>query len=175
MAAFVAAGAGCKIAKHGNRSISSECGSADVLTQLGVEIQMPPDRAAACMAKTGLGFLFAPQYHPGARHAATPRKEVGVRTIFNMLGPLLNPAGARRQVMGVYDRALAQPIAYVLGRLGSIHCLVVHGEDGLDELSLSGPTHVAELKDGTVRTFTVTPEECGLKRADLDSIRGGGV
>ena len=173
VAAFVAAGAGCKIAKHGNRSISSQCGSADVLAQLGVNIQMEPEHAAACMAKIGVGFLFAPQYHPGARHAAGPRKEVGVRTIFNMLGPLLNPAGARRQVMGVYARALTEPIAHVLRRLGSTHCLVVHGKDGLDELSLSGPTDVAELKDGEVRTFVVTPEECGLKRADLDSIRGG--
>ena len=125
VAAFVAAGAGCKVAKHGNRSVSSKCGSADVLTELGVDIQMPAETTAECIATIGVGFLFAPQYHPGARHAAAARKQIGVRSIFNLLGPLLNPAGARRQVMGVYDRALTIPLAQVLRRLGSSHCLVV--------------------------------------------------
>jgi anthranilate phosphoribosyltransferase len=136
VSAFVAAGAGCKVAKHGNRSISSHCGSADVLKSLGVDVEMTPEESAHCIDEIGVGFLFAPQYHSGARHAAGPRREIGVRTIFNMLGPLLNPAGAQRQLMGVYDRRLTHPIAQVLQRLGSVHCLVVHGEDGLDEIAL---------------------------------------
>jgi anthranilate phosphoribosyltransferase len=173
VSAFVAASAGCKVAKHGNRSISSRCGSADVLQALGVNVEMPPERTARCIDEIGVGFLFAPQYHPGARHAATPRREIGVRTIFNMLGPLLNPAGAKRQLLGVYDRKLVEPIAQVLQRLGSTHCLVVHGEDGLDELTLAGKTFVAELKDGVVRTFTVSPEELGVSAAERDALQGG--
>ena len=173
VAAFVAAGAGCKVAKHGNRSISSKCGSADVLRALGVNIEMPPEEAARCIDEIGVGFLFAPQYHPGARHAAGPRREIGVRTIFNMLGPLLNPAGARRQLMGVYDRKLTDPIAQVLHRLGSTHCLIVHGEDGLDEITLCGRTFVTELKDGELRSYTLTPEEFGLATADPNELAGG--
>ncbi len=171
--AFVAAGAGCRVAKHGNRSNLSRAGSADVLTALGVDIQMPPEHSAACIEKLGIVFLFAPQYHPGARHAAGPRRELGIRTIFNTLGPLVHPAGARRQVLGTYDGALTEAIAHVLRRLGSIHCLVVHGEDGLDELTLSGPTRVSELREGAVRSYTVLPEQFGIERAAVDELRGG--
>jgi len=174
-AAFVAAGAGCRVAKHGNRSISSRCGSADVLRQLGVEIEMPPEAAARCIAEIGVAFLFAPRYHPAAQHVAAVRAEIGVRTIFNIIGPLLNPAGARRQVLGVYDRRLVEPLGQVLGRLGAEHCLVVHGEDGLDEITLSGRTFVAELRDGRVRCLVVQPEDCGLGRAARDALRGGDV
>jgi anthranilate phosphoribosyltransferase len=173
VSALVAAGAGCKVAKHGNRSVSSRCGSADVFQALGVNIQMAPARAAACISEIGLGFLFAPQYHPGARHAAGPRREIGVRTIFNLLGPLLNPAGVRRQVMGVYDPRLTEPIAQVLHRLGAVHCLVVHGEDGLDEITLAGQTFVTELKEDAVRSYTISPEEVGLRRAPRDALPGG--
>jgi anthranilate phosphoribosyltransferase len=173
VSAFVAAGAGCRIAKHGNRCVSSGCGSADVLQALGVDIEMSPEAAAHCIDEIGVGFLFAPQYHPGARHAAVPRREIGVRTIFNVLGPLLNPAGARRQLLGVYDRKLTDPIAQVLHRLGSTHCLVVHGEDGLDEITLAGRTHVSELKDNTIRSFTISPADLGVEPAGLDALRGG--
>lgn len=173
VSALVAAGAGCKVAKHGNRSISSSCGSADVFQSLGVNVEMSPEDSARCIDEIGVGFLFAPQYHPGARHAAGPRREIGVRTIFNMLGPLLNPAGARRQLMGVYARGLTEQIAQVLHRLGSIHCLVVHGEDGLDEITLADKTYVAELKDGALRAHTLSPEEFGLKRAEPAALRGG--
>ena len=170
---FVAAGAGCKVAKHGNRSISSSCGSADVLQSLGVNIEMSPEDSAGCIDEIGVGFLFAPQYHPGARHAAGPRREIGVRTVFNMLGPLLNPAGARRQLMGVYDRSLTEPVAQVLQRLGSVHCLVVHGEDGLDEITLAGRTFVTELRNDALRSFTVCPGDFGIADAELDTLRGG--
>ncbi|MFQ5806980.1 MAG: anthranilate phosphoribosyltransferase [Phycisphaerae bacterium] len=173
VSAFVAAGAGCKIAKHGNRSVSSTCGSADVLQALGVNVEMAPEHSARCIEEIGFGFLFAPQYHPGARHAAAARREIGVRTIFNLLGPLLNPAGARRQLLGVYDPKLTEPIARVLQRLGCTHCLVVHGEDGLDEITLAGKTLVAELKSGAIRSFTISPEEMGVQRAKLDTLRGG--
>lgn len=172
-AAFVAAGAGCKVAKHGNRSNLSRSGSADVLEALGVDVHMPPDAAARCIDEIGVGFLFAPDYHPGARHVVGPRREIVVRTIFNAMGPLANPAGCRRQLMGVYDAALTEPIAEVLGRLGSVHALVVHGEDGLDEISLAAPTRVSELRDGAVRTFTIVPEEFGIVRHPVESIAGG--
>jgi anthranilate phosphoribosyltransferase len=172
VSAFVAAGAGCKVAKHGNRSVSSGCGSADLLQALGVNVEMPPERSARCIDEVGVGFLFAPQYHPGARHAAGPRREIGVRTIFNVLGPLLNPAGAKRQLLGVYDARLTEPIAQVLHRLGSIHCLVVHGEDGLDEITLAGKTLITELKSGVVRSFSILPEDVGVQRADLGALRG---
>lgn len=175
VSAFVAAGAGCKVAKHGNRSVSSSCGSADVFIALGVNVEMPPEDSARCIDEIGVGFLFAPQYHPGARHAAGPRREMGVRTIFNVLGPLLNPAGARRQLMGVYDRRLTEPVAQVLHRVGSVHCLVVHGEDGLDEITLSGRTSVTELNNGTIRSFVVSPGEFGIAAAEADTLRGGSV
>ena len=173
VAAFVAAGAGCKVAKHGNRAVSSPCGSADVLKTLGVNIEMPPDLAARCIDEIGVGFLFAPQYHPGARHAAGPRREIGMRTIFNVIGPLVNPAGARRQLMGVYDRKLVEPIAQVLRELGCEHAMVVHGDDGLDEITITGTTHVAELRDSQIQEYTIRPEEFGLQPAPAKTIRGG--
>ncbi len=171
-AAFVAAAAGCRVAKHGNRAISSRCGSADVLRELGVCVDAPPERTARCIRELGIGFLYAPLYHPGMRALMGPRTELGVRTIFNMIGPLTNPAGARRHVIGIYDRRWTHRIAEVLGRLGSTHALVVHGEDGLDEISLSGRTTVSELRDGKVETYSITPEEFGLARAGLDAIGG---
>ena len=171
--AFVAAGAGCKVAKHGNRSISSRCGSADVLAELGVEIEVPPEKFVRCINEIGVGFLFAPYYHKSMKHAAGPRREIGVRSIFNLIGPLVHPAGAKRQMLGVFDGNRTEVLARVLGRLGSIHCLVVHGEDGLDEITLSGPTRVSELRDGEVQNYTVSPEQFGFERAELDSLRGG--
>ena len=173
VSALVAAGAGCKVAKHGNRSISSRCGSADVLAELGVNIEMSPEQAADCIDEIGVGFLFAPQYHPGARHAAGVRRDLGVRTIFNMIGPLLNPAGARRQVLGVYDRRLTVPIARVLQRLGSTHCLIVHGEDGLDEITVCGRTYVTELRDGELFSYSLRPEMFGLNPTTPTELLGG--
>lgn len=172
-AAFVAAGAGCRVAKHGNRSISSVCGSADVLRALGVNVDASPEVTAACIDEVGIGFLFAQRYHPGMRHVIGPRRELGVRTLFNLLGPLANPAGARRHVIGIYDRRLTHTLAEVLGRLGSTHALVVHGDDGLDEISLSGHTTVSELRDGEARTYTIAPEDLGASRAPLAAVRGG--
>ena len=173
VAAFVAAGAGCRVAKHGNRKISSHCGSADVLQALGVRIDMAVEQSAECIEKIGVGFLFAPLFHKSLRHAAGPRREIGLRTILNIVGPLTNPAGARRQLIGVFDGHLTEPIARVLLQLGSSHCLVVHGDDGLDEISLTGPTRVTELRDGKMRTYTTTPEEFGFRRAVLEDLRGG--
>lgn len=173
VAAFVAAGAGCKVAKHGNRSNLSRSGSADVLEALNVDVHMPPAQAARCIDEIGVGFLFAPDYHPGARHVVGPRKEIGVRTIFNAMGPLVNPSGCRRQLMGVYDAGLTEPIATVLGLLGSTHALIVHGQDGLDEISINAPTRISELRNGAVRTFTITPEEFRIARAPLSAVMGG--
>jgi len=173
VAAFVAAGAGCKVAKHGNRSNSSRCGSSDVLEALGVNTQMSPEQTARCIERIGVGFLFAPQYHPGARHAAGPRAEIGVRTIFNAIGPLVHPAGARRQLVGIYDAKLTEPIAEVLGRLGALHGLVVHGEDGLDEITITGATCVSELRDGNVKNYTLRPEDFGVPRGRPEDLRGG--
>jgi anthranilate phosphoribosyltransferase len=173
VAAFVAAGAGCKVAKHGNRSNLSRSGSADVLEALGVNVHLSPADAARCIEAIGVAFLFAPDYHPGARHVVGPRKEIVVRTIFNAMGPLVNPAGCRRQLLGVYDANLTEPIASVLGRLGSTHCLVVHAEDGLDEISLSSPTQVSELKNCQVRTYKIAPEDFGISRASLQDVQGG--
>jgi len=173
VSALVAAGAGCKVAKHGNCGVSSACGSADVLRALGVDVEASPAWTTRCIDQSGVGFLFAPQYHPGARYAAGPRREIGVRTIFNLLGPLLNPAGARRQLMGVYDLRLVEPIAEVLRRLGTMHGLVVCGADGLDEITITGKTAAAELKDGTLRCFTISPVDFGLPPARLEDIRGG--
>ncbi len=146
VSALVAAGAGCKIAKHGNRSVSSRCGSAEVLEALGVDIELPPEKTANIIEKIGVGFLFAPQYHKAACHAVVPRREIAVRSIFNIVGPLTNPAGAKRQVIGVFDPGLTERLAHVLEQLGSVHCLVVHGADGLDEITLDGPTTITELK-----------------------------
>jgi len=171
-AAFVVAGAGVRVAKHGNRSISSRCGSADVLEQLGVCIDLPPDRVAGAIDEVGIGFLFAPAVHAATRHAMPVRRELRIRTVFNLLGPLTNPAGATAQVVGVYDANLTELMARALGELGVRRAFVVHGADGLDEISISGETAVAELRDGVVRTYTITPEDFGLHRAPLEAIQG---
>lgn len=171
--AFVVAGAGVRVAKHGNRSISSRCGSADVLEELGVQIDLPPESIARCIEKVGIGFLFAPAIHTATRHAAAARRELKTRTVFNLLGPLTNPARASAQVVGVYDASVTEPMARALGELGVRRAFVVHGADGLDEISLSGETYVSELREGTVRSYTVTPEDFGLRRAPLEAIRGG--
>ena len=171
-AALVLAGAGLKVAKHGNRAMSSKSGSSDVLSVLGVNLQAGPEQQRRSLDEAGIAFLFAPAYHGAMRHVGPVRAEIGFRTVFNLLGPLSNPAGARRQVMGVYDPRLLEPLAEVLGRLGATRAWTVHGQ-GLDELTTTGETEVAEWKDGAVRRFTVTPEEAGLPRADLDDLRGG--
>jgi anthranilate phosphoribosyltransferase len=169
-AAFVVAAAGGKVAKHGNRSVSSKCGSADVLEAAGVDLNLSPEQVAQCVNEVGVGFMFAPKHHSAMKHAIGPRKEMGVRTIFNLLGPLTNPAGAPNQIVGVFADQWVEPLAQVLGRLGSEHVLVVHSSDGLDEISNGASTHVAELRDGEVRSFTVTPEELGIKTGKLSDI-----
>jgi len=173
--AFVAAGAGCKVAKHGNRSVSSRCGSADLLEKLGINIEATPERTVSCINNAGIGFLFAPLLHPAMKYAMGPRKEIGVRTIFNILGPLTNPAGARRQVLGIFNKELTEPIANVLKNLGAEHCLVVHGEDGLDEITTTGRTFVSELHDGLVESHYIEPQEFGIKKGTIDDIKGGDV
>ncbi|HWF38303.1 MAG TPA: anthranilate phosphoribosyltransferase [Candidatus Acidoferrales bacterium] len=173
VAAFVIAGAGVHVAKHGNRSISSRCGSADVLEHLGVRIDLPPERVAQAIQEVGIGFLFAPAVHAATRHAMSARRELRMRTVFNLLGPLTNPAGASAQVVGVFDANFTELMARALGELGVKRAFVVHGADGLDEISISGVTYVAELRDGSVQTYTVAPEDFGLRRAALESIRGG--
>jgi len=172
-AAFVVAGAGVRVAKHGNRSISSRCGSADVLEQLGVRIDLPAERVAAAIEEVGIGFLFAPAVHAATRHAMGARRELKMRTVFNLLGPLTNPAGASAQVVGVYDESYTELLARALGELGVKRAFVVHGADGLDEISISDETYVAELREGVVRSFTLRPEDFGLHRAPLEEIRGG--
>lgn len=169
--AIACAAAGAKVAKHGNRSVSSKSGSADVLAAAGVELGLSPEQVATCVQELGIGFLFAPSFHPAMRHAIGPRKELGVRTVFNLLGPLTNPAGARRQVLGVFSADWVEPMAQVLGNLGATHALVVHGEDGLDEVSLSASTKVAEWKDGQVSTYRVQPQEFGLSRCDRKELQ----
>ncbi|MDH3626079.1 MAG: anthranilate phosphoribosyltransferase [Acidobacteriota bacterium] len=171
--AFVAAGAGCRIAKHGNRSVSSSCGSSDLLDQLGIPTRTSPETAALQLRSSGLTFLFAPLYHQAARHAANARREIGIRSIFNIVGPLTNPAGASRQLMGVFDPNLTKRLAGVLKELGSTHCLVVHGCDGMDEITLAGPTRVSELRSGRIRTFDLQPQEFGFDLADAEVLRGG--
>ena len=173
VAALVIAGAGVQVAKHGNRSISSRCGSADVLEQLGVRIDLPPELIARSIQEVGVGFLFAPAVHAATRHAMTARRELRMRTAFNLLGPLTNPAGASAQVVGVYHASLTELMARALGELGVRRAFVAHGADGLDEISIAGVTYIAELRDATVRSYTVTPEDFGLRRAPLDAIRGG--
>jgi len=170
-AAFVAAGAGAKVAKHGGRSVSSKSGSADVLEALGANISLTPEQVAKCINEIGVGFMFAPAHHGAMKHAAPVRKELGVRTLFNILGPLTNPAGARNQVMGVFHPDLVGIQARVLQRLGSRHVMIVFGLEGLDEISISGETLVAELKDDHVREYTVRPEQFGLASAPIESIR----
>ena len=169
--AFVVAAAGGKVAKHGNRSISSKSGSADVLESAGVNLNLSPSLISDCIAQIGVGFMFAPAHHSAMKHAIGPRKELAVRTIFNVLGPLTNPAKAPNQVMGVYDKNLVEPIANVLKELGSRHVMVVHSDDGLDEFSIADKTYVAELKDGIVSTYSVHPEDFGLTLGDLKDIR----
>lgn len=172
-AALIAAGAGLAVAKHGNRAMSGAVGGADVLEALGVRIDFDAEHVAACIEATGIGFLFAQAFHPAMRHVAAVRRELGVRTLFNLLGPLTNPAGAQRQLLGVFARQWVEPLAQALGRLGSQSALVVHGEDGLDELSLTGPSWVAELRDGAVRTYAFTPGEVGLATCRLEDLAGG--
>lgn len=172
-AALVCAGAGVKVAKHGNRAASSRCGSADVLEALGVKIDLAPDGVARCIAEAGIGFCFAPVFHPAMRHTAVPRRELGVATIFNFLGPLTNPAGATRQALGVADPAMVDKMVETLGRLGSTHVVAFHGADGLDELSISGPSEVVELVGGEIKRWTIAPTELGLAEAPLDSVAGG--
>ena len=172
-AAFIAAACGVKIAKHGNRAISSQCGSADVLEALGVKIDLNPEQVQKCLETVGIGFMLAPVFHPAMKFAAAPRKEVGIRTVFNILGPLTNPAGARAQVLGVPEKSLTEKMATVLKMLDCQHALVVHGEDGLDEITITGKTFVSELKKGSIKNYEVTPEEFGLPRAKPDSLKGG--
>ena len=170
-AMFVAAAAGAKIAKHGGRSVSSKCGSADVLEALGAKIGLPPEMVARSIAETGVGFMFAPNHHTAMKHAAPVRRELGVKTIFNILGPLTNPAGARQQVMGVFHRDLVGIQTRVLERLGSRRVMIVHGAEGLDEISLAGPTMVGELKDGRILEYTIAPQDFGMRAQDGDAIR----
>ncbi len=173
--AFVVAGAGLRVAKHGNRAVSSRCGSADVIEALGITLALTPDQVAACINEVGIGFLFAPQLHGAMRYAIGPRREIGIRTIFNILGPLTNPAGANEQVLGVYDPRLTEPMAQVLGNLGGRSAFVVYGEGSYDEISIVGPTRVSQLEAGKVRTYDITPEDFGVKRARLEDIKGGDV
>ena len=173
--ALVAAAAGARVAKHGGRSVSSTCGSADVLERLGVNVNLAPQQVARCVNEIGVGFMFAPNHHSAMKHAAPVRRELGVRTLFNLLGPLTNPAGARNQVMGVFQRELTVKLAHVLRLLGARHVLVVHGADGVDEISITGPTYVAELRDDSVSEYVVQPQDFSLKTASLDSIRVANV
>jgi anthranilate phosphoribosyltransferase len=169
--AFVVAAAGGRVAKHGNRAMSGCSGSADVLEALGVKLDLSPARIADCIQRIGLGFMFAPAHHAAARYAAGPRKELGTRTLFNLLGPLTNPANAPNQLLGVFAQRWLEPLAKVLRALGSEHVLVVHSRDGLDEISISAPTRVAELQGGQVRSYTVQPEDFGIPRQSLDALR----
>ena len=173
IAALVATGAGAKVAKHGNRAASSACGSADLLEELGVEIELQPDRVRGCIEAAGIGFCFAPLFHPAMRHAAQPRKELGIRTIFNFLGPLTNPAGAAHQVVGVPSATMAPKMAEALLRLGAQHALVVNGSDGLDEITTTGPTDVWEVKEGKVSSYSVDPSDFGIELAEPHELRGG--
>jgi anthranilate phosphoribosyltransferase len=172
-AAFIVAGAGVPVAKHGNRALSSRSGAADVLAALGVKIELPPERISRCIYEAGIGFMFAPAHHPAMKHVAATRVELGTRTIFNLLGPLSNPAGVKRQMIGAFSRQWIEPMAEVLKNLGSERVWVAHGSDGLDEITTSGPSYVAALENGEVRTFEITPEAIGLPRAKPEALRGG--
>lgn len=172
-AAFVVAGSGRRVAKHGNRAASSQCGSADVLAALGLNLDLTPEQVGQAIDEIGIGFMFAPKFHPAMRHAVGPRKEIGQRTIFNVLGPLTNPAGAEIQLTGVYSPALTEPLAHVLNELGSHAALVIHGAGGTDELSLLGPNRVSHLQEGAVRTYELDPAELGFFRATVADLRGG--
>jgi anthranilate phosphoribosyltransferase len=171
--ALVVAGAGVRVAKHGNRSVTSKCGSADVMEALGVNINLPPARLAACLQEVGIAFLFAPAMHSAMQHVQSARRQLRLRTVFNLLGPLTNPAHASAQVVGVYSAALVEKLAEALSMLGVHRALVVHGLDGLDEITTTAPTRIAEVREGTVRTYEVTPEEFGMRRGTLDDISGG--
>jgi anthranilate phosphoribosyltransferase len=172
-AAFVAAGAGLKVAKHGNRALSSKSGAADVLLALGVKLDIQPEQISACVRDAGVGFMFAPQHHSSMKHVGPTRVELGTRTIFNLLGPLSNPAGVKRQVTGVYSRDWVEPLAHVLKNLGSEACWICHGDGGFDEIVPTGTTFIAALKDGEVRSFEVTPESAGVQRSSVDDLKGG--
>lgn len=169
-AAFVVAAAGARVAKHGNRSVSSKCGSADLLETAGVNLQLTPEQVAKCIEELGIGFLFAPAHHSAMKHAIGPRKELGVRTMFNLLGPLTNPANAPHQVLGVFSEQWIEPLANVLQSLGSKHVLVVHADDGLDEISIAGNTQIAELKDGAVSRYSISPQQFGIDEGKLVDI-----
>src|SRR6188472_3523073 len=172
-ASFIVAGAGVPVAKHGNRALSSRSGAADVLAALGVKIDLTPHQVGRCVAEAGIGFMFAPAHHPAMKHVGPTRVELGTRTIFNLLGPLSNPAGVRRQMVGVFSRQWVEPLAQVLKNLGSECVWVVHGSDGLDEITTCGPTFVAALEKGAVRTFEITPEDVGFSRQKPEALRGG--
>ena len=172
-AALIVAGAGVPVAKHGNRALSSRSGAADVLAALGVNIELTPQGVTRCIKEAGIGFMFAPAHHPAMKNVGPTRVELGTRTIFNLLGPLSNPAGVTRQMVGVFSRQWIEPLALVLKNLGSESVWVVHGSDGLDEITTAGPTYVAALENGAVRTFEITPEELGLKRVKPEALRGG--
>jgi anthranilate phosphoribosyltransferase len=172
-AAFIVAGAGVPVAKHGNRALSSKSGAADVLAALGVRIDLTPEQVGRCIAETGIGFMFAPAHHPAMKNVGPTRVELGTRTIFNLLGPLSNPAGVKRQMVGTFSKHWVEPMAQVLKNLGAEAIWVVHGSDGLDEITTSGPTSVAALENGNIRTFEVTPEDAGLARARPEALRGG--
>jgi anthranilate phosphoribosyltransferase len=171
-AVFVVAGASVIVAKQGNRALSSRCGAADVLAELGVRIELSPAIIARCIDEAGIGFMFAPAHHPATRFVHPVRVELGTRTIFNLIGPLSNPAGVRRHLVGVYSKHWIEPLAHVLNHLGSERAFIVHGADGLDEITTTGPTSIASLENGTVRTFEITPEEVGLRRVGLDALKG---
>ena len=171
--ALIVAACGVPVAKHGNRSVSSSCGSADVLEALGIKIDLEPQKVEKCLEETGFGFMFAPLFHPAMKFAIGPRKEMGIRTIFNILGPMTNPAGAERQVLGVFSDKLTEPMAKVLGNLGVKHAFVVHGEDGLDEITITDKTRVTELKNGNIDTYFISPEDFHFKKAEKDDLKGG--
>jgi anthranilate phosphoribosyltransferase len=172
-AAFIVAGAGVPVAKHGNRALSSRSGAADVLSALGVRIDLTPEAIANCIADAGIGFMFAPAHHPAMKHVGPTRVELGTRTIFNLLGPLSNPAGVKRQMVGVFSRQWVEPLANVLKNLGCERAFVVHGSDGLDEITTSGPTSIASLENGTIKMFEISPEQVGLPTAKPEDLRGG--
>jgi anthranilate phosphoribosyltransferase len=175
IAALVAAGAGAHVAKHGNRAVSSSCGSADLLAALGVNLDLDAPRMSNVLRRAGIAFLFAPKLHPAMSAVAPVRRELGVRTIFNVLGPLTNPAFARRQVLGVYSERLVETVARVLAALGAVHALVVHSRDGLDEISVSAPTLICEVRDGEIRTYEITPDELGVRSHSIEAVAGGSI
>jgi anthranilate phosphoribosyltransferase len=172
-ASFIVAGAGVPVAKHGNRALSSKSGAADVLSALGIKIDLEPTAISRCIKEAGIGFMFAPVHHPAMKHVGPTRVELGTRTIFNLLGPLSNPANVKRQMVGVYARVWIEPLAKVLAALGSERAWVVHGSDGLDEVTTAGPTYVAELDEGRIKTFEITPEDAGLRKSKSGELKGG--